>query len=76
MNNFKIRLKFKRRRSSCLKQEEKAAFTLKNVVHLFIVCKLDTCSRDLNTDFTFKNCLFDHYLTVAWEKMQLFLELI
>ena len=55
MNNSRIRLKFKR---SCLKQEDKAPFTPKNVVHLFIVYEVDTCSRDLNTDFNLKDCLF------------------
>ena len=49
MNNIRIRLKFK---GSCLKQEDKAAFTPNNVVNLFIVYELDRCSRDLNTDFT------------------------
>ena len=32
--------------------------TPKNVVTLFIVYELDTWSQDINTDFTFKNCLF------------------
>ena len=27
------------------------------MVNLFIVYELDTCSRDLNNDFTSKNCL-------------------
>ena len=27
-------------------------------IHFFIVYKLDTGSRDLNTDFTLKDCLF------------------
>ena len=55
MNNSKIRLKFK---ESCLKQEDKAAFTPNNIVNLFIVFNLDRWSRDLNTDFTLKDCLF------------------
>ena len=55
MNSSKIRLKFK---GNCLKQEDKASFTLDNVVTLFIVCELDRWSRDLNTDFTLKECLF------------------
>ena len=50
----RIRLKCK---GSCLKQEDKAAFTPKNVVNLFIVNELDTFSRDLNTDFPLKDCL-------------------
>ena len=33
-------------------------FTLKNLVNLFIAYELDTWSRDLNTDFTLKDCLF------------------
>ena len=36
-----------------------AAFTPNNVVNLFIVYELDTWSRDLNTDFTLKDCLFE-----------------
>ena len=43
---------------SCLKQEDKAAFTSKNMVNLFIVYELDTWSRDLNTEFFLKDCLF------------------
>ena len=39
MNNFKIRLKLK---GSCLKQEDKAACTPKNVVNLFNAYELDT----------------------------------
>ena len=51
--NSRIKLKFG---GSCLKQD-KATFTPKNVVSLFVY-ELDTWSRDLNTDFTLKNCLF------------------
>ena len=54
MNNSRIRLKFK---GSLLKQC-KVAFTPNNVVNLFIVYELDTRSRNLNTDFTLKDCLF------------------
>ena len=54
MNNSKIRLKFK---GSCLKQEDKYAYTPKNVVNLFLY-ELDIWSQDLNTGFTFKDCLF------------------
>ena len=50
MNNSRVRLKFK---GSCLKQGDK-----ENVVNLFIVYELDTWSRDLNTEFTLKDCLF------------------
>ena len=45
-----MKLKFK---GSGLKQEDKAAF-----IHLFFAYKLDTWSRDLNIDFTLKDCLF------------------
>ena len=55
MNNSKIRLKFK---GSCFRQAVKAPFTPNNVVNLFIVYELDRWSRDLNTDFTLKECLF------------------
>ena len=55
MNNSKIRLKFK---GSCLKKKDKAPFTPSNVVNLFIAYELDTWSRDLNTGFTLKDCLF------------------
>ena len=34
------------------------SFLHKNVVHLYISYKLDTWSRNLNTDFTLGNCLF------------------
>ena len=44
--NSKIRVDFK---VSCLKQ---------NVVHLFIVDKLDTWSQDLNAHFPPKDCFF------------------
>ena len=42
INSSRIRLEFK---GSCLKQEDKAPFTLNNVVNLFIVYELDRCSR-------------------------------
>ena len=54
MNNSKIKLKFK---GSCLKQEDKTPYTPKNVVNLYIVYELDVWSRDLNNDFTLKDCL-------------------
>ena len=53
--NSRIKLKFK---VSCLKQEDKAAFTSKNVVNYFIVYELDTWPWGINTYFTLKNCLF------------------
>ena len=49
-------MKFK---GSCLKPEDEAAYTPKNVVNLFIVYELlDRWSPDLNTDITLKGCLF------------------
>ena len=54
MNSSERRLKFK---ESCLKQEDKALFTPNNVINLSIVYELDGWSRDLNTDFTIKDCL-------------------
>ena len=54
-NKSRIRLRFK---ESCLKQKDKAPFTPNNAVNLFNVYELGICSRDLNTDFTLKNCLF------------------
>ena len=33
-------------------------FTHRNVLNLFIVYKLDTWSRNLNSDFTLDDCLF------------------
>ena len=41
-----------------LKQEDKAAITSNSLVNLFIVYQLDTCSRDLKTDFILKDSLF------------------
>ena len=55
MNSSRIRLKFK---ASYFKQEDKTAFTPKNVVNLCIVYELDKWSRDLNTDFAMIDCLF------------------
>ena len=54
MKNSRIRLEFK---GSCLKQD-RTTFIPNNVVNLFIVYELDTWSRDLNTDFSLKDCLF------------------
>ena len=53
--SYKIRLKFK---GSCLKQEDQATFTSKNVVNFFVVYELVSWPRDLNTDFTLGGCLF------------------
>ena len=53
-NESRIRLKFK---GSCLKEnKENKAFTLSKV-NLFVLYEVDTWSRDLNADFTLKDCL-------------------
>ena len=54
MSSSKMRLSFT---GSCLKQD-KAAFTPKNIVNLYIVYELDISSQDLNAKFTLKDCLF------------------
>ena len=54
-NGSRITLKFE---GSCLRQEDKAPFTPNNIVNLFMVFALDRWSRDLNTDFILKDCLF------------------
>ena len=41
----------------CLKQK-RVSFLHKNIVNLYLSHKLDTWSKDLNTDFTLGNCLF------------------
>ena len=41
-----------------MKQKDKAVYTPKNMVKLFIVYELDTWSRDWNTDFSLGGCLF------------------
>ena len=51
---------------NCLKQKKKkkkkkkknATFTPANRINLFIVYDLDTWSRDLNSNFTLKDCFF------------------
>ena len=43
---------------SCLKQEN-ATFTSPSKIHLFIVHESDSWSRDLNIDFTLKDCLYE-----------------
>ena len=53
--NSIIKSKF---RGSSLKQD-KATFTSKNVINLFVVYELDIWSKDLCPDFTLKNCLFE-----------------
>ena len=54
ISNSRKRLEFKESR---LMQEDKEAYTPKNVV-IFFVYELDSCPRDLNTDFTLGGCLF------------------
>ena len=54
MNNSRIKLEFK---GSCLKQD-KASFTPKNVVNLYIAYELNIWSLDLNAEFTLNDCLF------------------
>ena len=55
-NISRIKLKFK---GSSLKQENKAAFTPKSVVNVFIVYELDSWPRDLGSDFTLGGDLFE-----------------
>ena len=50
MNNFRIKLDFKR---NCLKQD-KASFTPNNLVNLYIAYELNTWSQDLNAEFSLK----------------------
>ena len=44
-------------RGSCLKHD-KATFTNRNVINLFIFYELDTWLRDLYTNFTQGDCFF------------------
>ena len=44
-------------KGSCLKQKT-TTFTPPNIIIFFVVYELDTWSRDLNSDFTLKDCLF------------------
>ena len=41
----------------CLKQNS-VSFLHKNIVNFYIIYKVDAWSKDLNTDFTLRNCLF------------------
>ena len=54
IHNSNISVKFE---ENCLKQN-KVSFTHENVVNVFIVYQLDIWSRDLNSEFTLKDCLF------------------
>ena len=51
IHNLKIAVKLK---GSCLKQY-KATFTHRNLLSLFIVSELDTCSRDLNLNLWWRS---------------------
>ena len=51
------RFKFLVFKENCLKQKN-ATFTTPNRIFFFIVYELDTWSRDLNSNFTLKDCLF------------------
>lgn len=53
-HNSKIAVKLN---GSCLKLV-KATFSPKNVVNVFVVCRLNIWSRCLNTIFTLGDCLF------------------
>ena len=44
-------------KGSCLKQKS-SIYTPPNRINVFIVYNLDTWSRNLNSDFTLKDCLF------------------
>ena len=45
-------------KGSCLKQKN-GTYTPNIRINIFIVYELDTWSRDLKTDFTLKDCLFE-----------------
>ena len=45
-------------KGSCLRQENKATFTQKNVVTFFIIYELHLWPQDTNTDFALEGCLF------------------
>ena len=55
MNNSRIKLELK---GSCLKREDKAAYTPKELVNFLIVYKLDSWHRNLGTDLILGGCLF------------------
>ena len=54
IHNSKAEVEFK---ESCFKQE-KATFSHRTAVNLFIAFELDTWSENWNTDFTLGGCLF------------------
>ena len=59
MTKSRIRLEFK---GSCSEQD-KILFTPNSLVNLFLVYELNTCSKDLNTEFTLKDCLLGNVKT-------------
>ena len=54
IHKYKIALKFE---GNCLKQD-KVSFVQRNMENIFIVYELNTWSRYLKADFTFKDCIF------------------
>ena len=59
MTKSRIRLEFK----GSYSEQDKILFTPNNVVNLFLVYELNTCSKDLNTEFTLKDCLLGNVKT-------------
>ena len=55
MDSSRTRLEF---RGSCLKQEDKAAYTPKGLIIFFIVYELDSWPENFDTDFTLGGCMF------------------
>ena len=55
-DDSKFCLVFKR---SCLKQKNAIFYTPSNRINFFIAYELDAWSRNLNSDFTLKKCLFE-----------------
>ena len=53
IHNSKIALKFE---GNCLKQD-KVSFAQRNMVNIFVVYEVNTWSRNLKADLTFKGCL-------------------
>ena len=48
-------------KGSCLKLKKHATYTPPNTIFFFIIYELDTWSRDLNSDFTSKDCLLGDF---------------
>ena len=44
-------------KARCLNQRN-TTFTPSNIIIYLIICELDTWSRELNSDFNLKDCLF------------------